>query len=225
MRRIWLAGLTGALIVAATSVSVSRADFVEYTFEKTQFTLNEQIPFGTGLTSAPNIGDPTFSASFIKAHAVGPDQLISNAALPPLSGQFLLDRGGGDPVFAQFNQPVYGLSVDFVVYDPVDPNYTLQDSFQLSTLYGYEGQETVSAQPESGYHAGTLTFASSTPFEGIEFEAENSPTHLAATFAIDNLILYTTPYVAPTPEPSSLALAGLGIASLGGYARRRKPAC
>ena len=60
MSRIWLAGLTGALIVAATSASVSRADFVEYTFESPLFGFGgEPAP----ITSAPNIGDPSFSAA------------------------------------------------------------------------------------------------------------------------------------------------------------------
>jgi hypothetical protein len=209
MSRIWLAGLTGALIVAATSASVSRADFVEYTFEGPLFGFGgEPAP----ITSAPNIGDPSFSASFTGLGGFNEGILIDGGNLPPMSGQFLY-VGGVYPVFIRLSENVYGLSVAFNIFDaPHNP----AGSFEAATS---GGTVKVAAEPEPEEQGGILNLTGSSPFDTITFVGFNSNGQ-TVHYGIDNLILYTTPNVPPAPEPSSLVLAGLGIATLGGYTWR-----
>jgi hypothetical protein len=82
------------------------------------------------------------------------------------------------------------------------------------------GSETFAAGPEPTFQGGTLQFTGSGPFTTAYFLALNSLGQ-PVDFAIDNLKLYTTPNVS-VPEPSSVALAGLAIATFGGYTWRRR---
>src|SRR5262249_50109929 len=169
---------------------------VTYTFEPPQFLAGQVTPL---LNRSPNIGNPSFQASFVSAQAG--TYMIAPLALNPLfTGQGLFSPTTPNLLTITFNMPV--TMVQFV--------WAQQFPGQIRFTSSAGNLNQNSANVGGAFQGGTFVFSSATSFTSFTlaaFSAANEPVNLA----IDNLIL-TTP--SEVPEPATLILLGTGLAAL-----------
>jgi hypothetical protein len=77
-----------ALVLCAAGTAPARAALVTYTFEAPNFLFGQTTPL---LNRAPNVGDPTFLASFTSAPAPNGLQITVGGQNPLLVGQVLFE--------------------------------------------------------------------------------------------------------------------------------------
>jgi hypothetical protein len=201
--------------VAALAVLLSEggragAGPITYTFEAPNFTVGQTTPI---LNAPPNVGPSTFTTSFVDV-ATPAGYTISPPGPPPLSGQFLIALTSTDPLLLSFNTPVTALSVDFFL------NASAIDSpgfLRLTTLSGSFDQP---GSPNFALQSGTLAFSSPVPFTEATLQGFGPDGQSPTQISIDNLSLTPT----GIPEPTSLALLGLGGAVLAVWRQWRRRA-
>ncbi len=158
--------------------------------------------FFNGTVNSPlTIGNATFTGGqLIKAESgASPDQ-TGVYATASLAG------GYTDPLHITFSSPVSGFSI--LVTNLVADTFTVADNVgdSSSDAIGADSQQTFSLAG-SGITSVTISSANQANWD----------------FAIDN-VTFTPGTVAATPEPSSLALLGTGLAALARFGRRRRVA-
>jgi hypothetical protein len=159
---------------------------VTYTFEAPVFSLGQATPL---VNKSPNIGDPSFLASFISGPAANGLQIGNN---PNLSGLSLFDGNLGPPpdsLTITLNTPVSSVHLDFALFSPGHLDFT-------------SASGNTSASTGTSSQVGVLNFSSPTPFTQFTlagFSAANAP----VLIGIDNLVMNV-------PEPSTLALIATG---------------
>jgi hypothetical protein len=202
MRSLVRAAVIACALLAGSAQA--RAQFALYTFEGPEFTVGQITPLSN---QAPNSGSATFRTDFSSAY--DPEAFIIEPSFftLPMAGNVLVANNGVYSLNMLFNQPVYGLTVDFGLNaDPGDLcALILSDG---NGGFGFElGGDT------GGFYAqGTLTYSSATPFTTVGLFAAVAP-FFPTEFAIDNLRLDLTP-TAAVPEPASLGLmlfGGIGV--------------
>lgn len=174
--------------IVLVSQTPAGAATVTYTFESPVFSLGQTTPL---LNKSPNIGSPSFLASFNSSPAGNGFSIGNNPNL--FNGLSLMDPGSPaapDVLTITLNSPINGVQLDFALFQ--------SGRLDLNSAVG-----GVSALTGPGLQVGVLTFTSGIPFTQFTlagFSAPNTPVLLA----IDNLVL-------TVPEPSTLALIGTGI--------------
>jgi hypothetical protein len=176
------------------------AQTATYTFDSPQWVLGAATPL---LSMAPDsaLGLPGFHASFTSSPSAGAFSIWTFSVNPAFSGQNLFQGGlpPGDTLTITLSQPITSVHLDFEQFAP--------GHFDLSSTAG-------TASATTGSQAGSLDFHSATAFTQFTlaaFALDNSPIPMG----IDNLVL-------TVPEPSTLALAGLGTWAMMLYRCRKR---
>ena len=171
-----------------------------YTFESPQWVVGAPTPFlNMSPDSAPGL--PTFRASFTSSPTAGAIIVGTLLVNPSFSGKDLYQPAPpfpGNTLTITVSQPIRSVHLDFEQFAP--------GHFDLTSTAGTASTSTVT-------QIGSLDFQSTTSFTQFSlaaFDTGNSPIPLG----IDNLVM-------TVPEPSSLAMVGLGAAALM-VARRRR---
>ena len=196
--------LVGSLVLVGTIfASAAHAAVVTYTFESPNFALGQTTP----LTNvAPNIGPSSFLTTFTASPTTNGFVIANFQPNPLLSGLILYDPTAPvDTLSIGFNQPVYGVALDFAVNQP--------GVFQLSSSAGSASLDSANVGGE--FEGGHFTFSSATSFNSLNLTALNAA-GAPTLIALDNLAV-------TVPEPATIALFGIGLAGLG-FSRRRKRA-
>jgi len=171
-------GLLGILI----PLSGFTAQTFTYTFESAQFPLNQATPL---LNKSPDVGSPTFLASFTSSPGANAFQITGPTFPSPFSGQSLLNPGATpNTLTITLNTAVQNVQVDFALLAP--------GRLELHSSGGNISALTTSFQ------LGTLTFHAASPITQFDLSGFLS-NNQGSPFAIDNLSM-------SIPEPSSLVL-------------------
>jgi hypothetical protein len=185
-----------ALLLPAVSAS---AQTVTYTFEAPQWVVGADTPFlNMEPDSAPGL--PIFRASFTSGPTAGKFGVSNFSVNPLFSGQNLTQLGlpPGNALTITLSQPIRAVHLDFQTFAP--------GHLDLTSSAG-----TASAFTDT--QAGSLDFQSAAAFSQFTLAAF-SIDNRAVPMGIDNLVM-------TVPEPSLLALAGVGAVALM-ISRRRK---
>jgi hypothetical protein len=184
-----LSSCTFALVLSAV---LAQAQTAIYTFDSPKWVLNSTTPF---LNMTPDGGSPPvgFAASFASSPTAAAFAIWTFAINPSFSGNNLGQPGNppGDVLTITLNQPISGVHLDF---EQFAPGY-----LALTSLVGGVNATTATQIGNLDFQPG----ASFTQFTLASYNTSGGPIPLA----IDNLVL-------TIPEPSAMALAGLGAACL-----------
>jgi len=206
-----LAVLCGVLAMA--SLSSARADVI-FDFD--------DIPIDTTTEFSDTQGGIT--ATFSSPDDPGGFAVDESFLAPPFAGNTLINGSGEGtgsfiPLLASFDTPLFSASLDFALNDESPSGFTLQ-AFSGGVFVGQAqaiGIAPFDSEGQIGAPQGFISFNSLTSFDSLQFSADTAP-----NFAIDNLDVSASPEPAPVPEPGTMALMGIGLASLAAARRRRK---
>jgi hypothetical protein len=212
MRRLFCA-FVFAVCWTTLFVGTSRADAFTYTFESPNFTLGSTIPL---LNVAPNIGASTFRTSFTDTVDANGYQITNLQQNGLISGQSLFAPTATSALTLTFNTPVTQLSLVFAI----NTSTSSLGFLRLVTPSGTFNQASSNVGGGNGFPGGTLTFTTAVPFATATLQGFTSGGTTNTQIDIDNLTL-TTP-AAAVPEPSTLALLGLGMSALVGWRCKKK---
>jgi hypothetical protein len=180
-----------AMLALLLQAALALAQTATYTFESPQWVLGNTSPF---LDMSPDTapGLPTFSASFTSSPDDGGFAVTGPWINPSFSGQTLVEYGPyQDTLTITLSQPIKSVHMDFVLFAP--------GHFDLTSEAG-----TASVFTETTM--GSLDFQGTTSFSEFSLVAIDSYDN-TVPFAMDNLVM-------TIPEPSTLALVGLGAVGL-----------
>ena len=193
--------VSSTVLLLTLGAGLACAQTATYTFDSAQWVLGTSTPL---LNMAPDSasGLAGFRAGFTASPTAGGLIIGSGPLSVSFSGQYLYQPGPavGDTLTITLNQPIRSVHLDFAQFAP--------GRFDLTSSAG-TASIIVSAQ------AGILDFQGVNDFTQFSLEAftsDNSPIPLA----LDNLVL-------GVPEPSALALLGLGTGVVAVLRRRIVP--
>ena len=168
------------LWIIPISIYLSAAQPFTYTFESPQFLVGQTTPL---LNESPNIGSPTFQASFTSSPNAIAFQITGPTFSSPFSGQSLLAPGPAAPntLSITLNTPIQDVQLDFALMGP--------GHLDLHSSGG-----NISALT-TNFQLGTLTFHAASPI--TQFDLSGFSNNQGTLFAIDNLSM-------SVPEPCSL---------------------
>jgi hypothetical protein len=171
-----------------------------YTFDSPQWVVGSTTPL---LNMVPDGGSglPSFRASFTSYPSAGAFSIWTFILNPLFSGNNL-GQGGlppGDTLNITLSQPVSAVHLDFEQFAPGYLRFTSPAG-------------AINATTDS--QIGSLDFQGSASFTQFSLFAIDTSNN-AIPFAIDNLVL-------AVPEPSAVALCGVGAACLSFWCRRAR---
>jgi hypothetical protein len=190
--------ISGAALAWLLGAGLACGQTATYSFDSAQWSAGASTPF---LNMAPDTGGlPALRATFRSSPTAGAYVIGAALVNPSFSGQCLYQPGPytGNTLTITLSLPVNSLHLDFAQHGPGHFDFT---------------SATGTASTLTATQSGSLDFQSATAFTQFSLAAVAGDNSLMP-FAIDNLSM-------TVPEPSSVALVGLGAAALG-LVRRRK---
>ena len=168
------------------------------------------VNFDAQATTAPDVFTGAINSPLtIGSATITGGQLLNNEILAvDKTGVYAtasVTGGYTNPLTITFSSPVSGFSIE--VTNNIADTFTVADNLgdSSSDFLSLNSEQTFSLSG-SGISSVTISAADGSSWD----------------FAIDNVTF--TPAAAPTPEPSSLALLGTGLAALVRFGRRRRAA-
>jgi hypothetical protein len=155
--------------------------------------------------------------TFSNATVLTAGSSLNDLELPPHSGQNVVFDDGG-PMSILFDSPVFGLGGYFTYLEPLtlsayDASNNLIASISSSFLSNVALSGDVGSSPNE-----FLAFSSLAAISSLTITGDSA----GGSFVLDDLTFDTTPSSppSPTPEPTTLALLGTGLATMLGVRRR-----
>ena len=231
----WFALLASAMCAHATPITVQNGSFESTTLaQSSEFGANyssQQVTGWTGLGyswvympgTADTTGGPGESGN-VKLWGPG-DGSANGLTISPVGGNFIAMDGAYKD--GSISQVLYGLTPGAIT--------TVSFYYAGAQQYSYNGATTEAFRVSlgsqvittpylansnhgfTGWQLETLQFTATSTSETLKFLAQGTPTGEPPFTLLDGITVFDN----TTPEPSSLALMGTGLITVGGMVRRK----
>lgn len=170
--------------------------------------------YGSGITATYSVNTGNFYLSYVPSSQ-------NNGPFANVNGPTIYNSTSNATFQATFSQNITDFIINFAADGVTGSTIMNAAAYQNGSLVGNQNFATTVNSGRYGYDEGQIDFSSVTPFNSIVVSLAQAPS-IAPLWAIgaDAYGTGTLGGSAPTPEPSTLALAGLSL--VGWLTVRRK---